>query len=139
MVEESREVRLAFPPEQRFVPAKREEGHSDVDDMLACHGWPARWAHRRDGASSDTQALRRTLLGMCVWYLLLLHLQPYFLPKVLILVDRWIGLCPVVGVASSLPSFLAEFSCRFLLCGWTLLPTCTTTATTTSFPGIVER
>jgi hypothetical protein len=34
---------------------------------------------------------------------------------------------------------LLSLACRYLLCGWTLSPTCTTMAMTTSFPGTVER
>jgi hypothetical protein len=139
VVEESREVRFAFPPKQRFVSAKRKEGYFDVHDMLACHGWPPRWAHRCDGASSDAQALRCPVLGMLWVVSAAFALQPQATKKSDFCgyVD-WVGAL-LWGVVSFLRCFLAEFCCRFLLCGWTLSRTCTTMATTTSFPGTVER
>ena len=91
--------------------------------VLACHGWPPRWTHRRDGASLDTQAIRCSLLGMCVWYLLLLHLSPHFLQKVLVFVDRYIGMWgwSAASEVSSL-NFPADFCYVAGLCHNPALP-----------------
>lgn len=92
--------------------------------MLFCHGGDTSRIGICHGPTSGPQALRSSLLGMCGSF-----------------ISSFIGSFILLGLSSlnRVKYFWLFFFCRYLLCGWTLLPICIIMDMMISFLGTVER